>query len=66
MLVLSCAVGDRIVVGDDPDTAIVVTVVLNEGRRKIGIDAPRSVPVYREKVAPPGLIDALATKYKWK
>lgn len=66
MLMLSCSVGDRIIVGDDPETAIVITVVMSEGKRKVGIDAPRSVPVYREKVAPPGLMAALDAKYRRK
>lgn len=66
MLVLSCNVGDRIIVGDDPETAIVVTIVMNEGKRKVGLNAPRDVPIYREKVAPHELIDALAVKYRWK
>ena len=47
MLVLTRNVNQRIMIGDD----IVVTVVaVSGGRVKIGVDAPREIPVHREKV----------------
>jgi carbon storage regulator len=47
MLVLTRRPGESIVVGDD----IVVTVIeIKGGQVRIGIDAPRSVEVYREEI----------------
>ena len=43
MLVLSCAAGERIVIGEN------IWVTLLTGGR-IGVDAPRHIPVDREKV----------------
>lgn len=47
MLVLSRKPGESIVIGND----IVVTVVDFRGEQvRLGVDAPRSVPVYREEL----------------
>ncbi len=47
MLVLSRKPGESIVIGND----IVVTVVEFRGEQvRLGVDAPRSVPVYREEL----------------
>ncbi len=47
MLILTRKVGEKIVVNDD----VVVTVLEVHGdQAKIGVDAPRSVKVYREEV----------------
>jgi carbon storage regulator len=47
MLVLTRRPGESIVVGED----IVVTVIeIKGGQVRIGIDAPRSVDVYREEI----------------
>ncbi len=47
MLVLSRKLGEKIYVGDD----IIVTVVdIDRGKVRIGIEAPRDVPVFREEV----------------
>jgi carbon storage regulator len=47
MLVLSRKPGQRIVIGED----VVITVVEFRGNVvRLGIEAPRSVPVYREEV----------------
>ena len=48
MLVLSRFVGERIFIGDD----IIVTVleVRRNGHVRIGIEAPKDVPVHREEV----------------
>lgn len=47
MLVLTRRPGESIVVGED----IVITVIeIKGGQVRIGIDAPRSVEVYREEI----------------
>lgn len=47
MLVLSRREGEQVVIGD----GIVVTVTLIErGRVRLGIDAPRDVPIYRREL----------------
>ena len=47
MLVLTRRINERIVIGDD----IVVTVLEVHGEQvRLGIDAPRSVKVFREEV----------------
>ena len=52
MLVLSRKLGERIYIGDD----ICVTVVaIDRGKVRLGIEAPRSVPVHRQE-----LLDASA------
>ncbi|QDV35580.1 carbon storage regulator [Tautonia plasticadhaerens] len=49
MLVLTRKLGERIVIGD----GIVVTVVkLEHGQVRLGIEAPREVPIFREEIAP--------------
>lgn len=49
MLVLSRKLGEKIVIGD----SIVVTVVkIDRNQIRLGIEAPQSVPVYREEIAP--------------
>jgi carbon storage regulator len=50
MLVLTRKVGERICIGEH----IVLTVTAVEsGRVRIGIDAPRSVPILREELCDP-------------
>lgn len=47
MLVLSRKPGEKIVIGDD----IVITVLeIDRNKVRLGIDAPRSVPVYRQEL----------------
>lgn len=47
MLVLTRKIGEQIRVGDD----IVVTLVRIQGDKvRLGIDAPRDVPIHREEV----------------
>jgi carbon storage regulator len=49
MLVLSRTLGESIVIGED----IRVTVVeIDRGKVRIGIEAPREVPIYREELLP--------------
>ena len=48
MLVLTRRIGEKIIIGDD----IEVVILDSNGRQaRIGIDAPRAVPVHREEVA---------------
>lgn len=49
MLVLTRHIGDKIQIGD----TITVTVVdVNRGNVRLGIEAPRAVPVYRQELLP--------------
>jgi carbon storage regulator len=49
MLVLTRKVGERIRIGED----IIVTVTsLGHGKVRLGIDAPRAVPVLRAELMP--------------
>jgi carbon storage regulator len=48
MLILTRRVGESITIGDD----ITVTVLaVNGAQVRIGVDAPKDVPVHREEVA---------------
>jgi carbon storage regulator len=50
MLVLSRKLGERIFIGDN----VVVTVFeIDRGKVRLGVDAPRDVPIWREEVRPP-------------
>ena len=47
MLVLTRRPGESIVIGDD----IVITIIeIKGGQVRVGIDAPRSIDVYREEI----------------
>lgn len=48
MLVLSRKVGERIMVGKDIE---LVVVEIRGGRVKLGVEAPRAVPVVRSEIA---------------
>lgn len=49
MLVLSRKLGERIVINGN----IVVTIVkVDRNQVRVGIEAPKDVPVYREEIAP--------------
>lgn len=49
MLVLTRHLGEKIYIGDD----VCITVMgIDRGRVRLGVDAPRSVPVHRSEVAP--------------
>jgi carbon storage regulator len=49
MLVLSRKLGEKIHIGEN----ICITVVdIDRGKVRLGIEAPRSVPVYRQELLP--------------
>ncbi len=49
MLVLSRKLGEKIVINGN----IIVTVVkIDRNQVRIGVEAPKDVPVYREEIAP--------------
>lgn len=51
MLVMTREVGEKIFIGDD----ICITVVLIDRTKvRVGVEAPRSVPIYRQELIPPG------------
>ena len=48
MLILSRRVGENLIIGDD----VVISILgINRGQVRIGITAPKDVPVHREEVA---------------
>lgn len=53
MLVLSRKLGEKIYVGD----SVCITVVdIDRGKIRLGIEAPRDVPIYRQELLPAHLI----------
>ncbi len=66
MLILDMKAGGRVIIGDDPETAILLTMVINQGRRRLGIDAPKEVKITRSEIAPPELVDAVVARYNKK
>jgi carbon storage regulator len=49
MLVLSRKLGEKIYIGDN----ICITVVdIDRGKIRLGIDAPRDIPIYRQELLP--------------
>ena len=50
MLVLTRMEGERIVIGEGPDAVYVSVERIEGGQVKIGVEAPRDVPVDREEV----------------
>ncbi len=51
MLVLSRKLGEKIYIGDN----ICITVVdIDRGKIRLGIEAPRDVPIYRQELLPLG------------
>lgn len=53
MLVLSRKLGEKIYIGDGPGRICITVVDIDRGKIRLGIDAPREVPVFREEVLPP-------------
>lgn len=51
MLVLSRKIGEKIFIGDN--VCITVVDIGTRGKIRLGIEAPRDVPVYRQELLPP-------------
>ena len=52
MLVLSRRLGEKIYIGEN----ICVTVVdIDRGKIRLGVEAPRDVPIYRQELLPPAV-----------
>lgn len=50
MLVLSRKLGEKVYIGDN----ICITVVdIDRGKIRLGVEAPRDVPIYRQELLPP-------------
>lgn len=47
MLILSRKVGQRICIGDDIE---ILVVEISENQVRLGVDAPKKVPVYRKEL----------------
>jgi carbon storage regulator len=59
MLVLSRKLGERIQIGDN----ISITVVdINRGKIRLGIDAPRDIPIFRQELTAHGAPGADVTQ----
>lgn len=53
MLVLSRKLGEKIYIGEDGPDQIRITVVdIGRGRIRLGIEAARHIPVYRQELRP--------------
>jgi carbon storage regulator len=50
MLVLSRKVGESIYIGEGPQQVRVMLIEIQRGKVRLGIDAPRTVPIYREEL----------------
>lgn len=52
MLVLSRKLGEKITIGDGPNAVVITVVDIDRGKIRLGIDAPRDVPIYRQELKP--------------
>lgn len=50
MLILTRRIGETLIVGEGKDRVTITVLGVNGHQVKIGIDAPRSVPVHREEI----------------
>lgn len=50
MLVLTRTIGERLVIGEGDDKIVVTLLDLRGNQARIGIDAPRNLPVHREEI----------------
>ncbi len=49
MLILTRRAGEMLMIGDD----VAITILgVKRGQVKVGIDAPKDIPVYREEIYP--------------
>ena len=54
MLVLSRKLSEKIVIGSGPEAVVITVVDIDRGKIRLGIEAPREVPIYREELVPGG------------
>jgi carbon storage regulator len=52
MLVLSRKMGETIVVGEGPDAIVIAVTLIDRGKVRLGITAPKSVPIIRGELIP--------------
>jgi len=50
MLILTRNVGESIIIGEKKEKIIVTLLNTKGGQAKIGIDAPKKIPVHREEI----------------
>ncbi|MCV6624015.1 carbon storage regulator [uncultured Pseudoteredinibacter sp.] len=56
MLTLTRKAGQKLIIGDD----VCIEIVSISGRQvAVGVSAPDSVRIYREEIAPEGLLDSI-------
>lgn len=59
MLVLTRKLGERVLIGDD----VVITIVhIDRGKVRLGIQAPKNVPIWREELLPQEASDRIQEK----
>lgn len=51
-MVLSRKLGEKIYIGNPPHQSIVTVVDIDRGKIRLGIEAPRNVPIYRQELLP--------------
>lgn len=50
MLVLSRKLGERVVIGEPPNEITLTVVDIDRGKVRLGLDAPREVPIFRSEL----------------
>jgi carbon storage regulator len=50
VLILTRQLGEKIIIGEGPDRVTVELVYMDRCKVKLGITAPKSVPVHREEI----------------
>ena len=52
MLVLSRKLGEKIYIGEGPNAIVITVVDIDRGKIRIGIEAPREIPIFRQELLP--------------
>lgn len=52
MLVLSRKLGEKVYIGEGAAQIVLTVVDIDRGKIRLGIEAPRDVPVYRQELLP--------------
>ena len=50
MLVLSRKLGERVIIGTGENAVVVTVVDIDRGKIRLGIEAPKNVPIMREEL----------------